>query len=1320
MTRPQRLAAAFSLVAVATLAVLVSTNFHRILEHFALIDLASEDAATRERAAKRLGDLRSARAAPRLFELFREKKLNAVITQETLATIGDRAKSTILSALGSPERDVRRVATHAALAASPQRLEPFRAAFLELLSDQPEDGVKLLADNIALEPEVSAALVGAATESCDWEFQKWTGQLGPLAAGTIPHYLKALRNRDTGHGYGAIALAKVAVLEPERVLKPLVQYLEDSTKDINRQRAWKALRVLGPGARPAWSELLPEYRKETTRTSVALQAMLAALNGDSNPPPDLWTLLDPSDAADVVTQRIFADIGNEGARAIANFGTKLLPEIRRRLNGELGAGQRRTLLATLSHLGSRAVPALPEIIASLDSPESELAQQALEGLGPKALPAASEWFRMMETKPGDAHRARSVGPDCVANARGYLKREDERVVKFGLSLILHFGPLAYEALPDLESLLNREHLSPTVELKLLHALRTIGSQASALVPLVALRLESGDARFRQIAAETILHIDDRSTIELDRLWPHLGKRTKNAEEILWIDRYPDVELGLERLRKMLVDSNERELAIQYLIRRPKLTMKLRDELYPDTKEFSTRSASASLVVRRLPKLRRLHVSRLVRDLPRAQNSMAWEYDYSLSSLIRQGTDRKVLEPILQAGLKHLRTLSVRVEAKKWLWRHSAIDRDDLLSTLVKALRAHIKREERWFGSHYEQIFDPHFICETIDTVAGLAPSARELVPELRRLLRDEDSRIRFHAIVALYRIDGNAPWKDVETQLDYAIRDRRQVQASLAWLVRDLGDKALPLVLSKLDDADEQVRRQALLSIKNSSDPRVNTAIVARLADEHFEIRQSAADILADRDLNSAEIDRALEHLRSDDLWTRRNAAGVISKLCELNETLLAKSLPAILADETWPPRARAEALRILALHRHRTSDLLERHAELLSSSETALRAAAIEYFARNEDEARSRLVQIIADHMSSSLKLRSAAIALRSHTPLNSEEFDVLSKLWTHADDRVKATAAETARVIAPDARPVVPILRQLLNSENNEARVIALRSLAELGTTATTVVQSGEIKELLTAGDSQVQVLATRVVARCGRGPHPPPESLLELLDDPAPEVQLEALRSLRFFGTPPKEILERIIAELENPDQEIRLAAMKDIGRAGTAATSALPQLFRVLEDDPNSQLRGLAARAIGQIGLERNTDCIRLAVVCLDRDRDVSLEVVKAVENLGIRALPCTPSLLRLLKKSLPRGEAVRIAQRILTGLGGDVVDRLTEELEAAPEAYAIHLLPILRDIGPAAKSALYTIRTYKPVNRRTRKLIEEAVHAIDEYPFERDR
>jgi len=179
----------------------------------------------------------------------------------------------------------------------------------------------------------------------------------------------------------------------------------------------------------------------------------------------------------------------------------------------------------------------------------------------------------------------------------------------------------------------------------------------------------------------------------------------------------------------------------------------------------------------------------------------------------------------------------------------------------------------------------------------------------------------------------------------------------------------------------------------------------------------------------------------------------------------------------------------------------------------------------------------------------------------------------------------------------------------------------------------------------------------------------ALLERLEDRRPEVRIAAVRALGDVGSAEavpalaeafaargvapsnivSEALRRIGGEaagafergVSSPDAIVRVASCFGLAATAEGATDAVGRLTEVLWGDPQAQVRGAAAAALGLVGGERAPEALREAT----HDEDVHVRR-SAVRSLGAFDDPTAGETLMRCVEDEDRETALRAGEALL--------------------------------------------------------------------------
>ncbi len=302
-----------------------------------------------------------------------------------------------------------------------------------------------------------------------------------------------------------------------------------------------------------------------------------------------------------------------------------------------------------------------------------------------------------------------------------------------------------------------------------------------------------------------------------------------------------------------------------------------------------------------------------------------------------------------------------------------------------------------------------------------------------------------------------------------------------------------------------------------------------------------------------------------------------------------------------------------------------------------------------------------------------------------------------------------------------VVKRLIEMLASDDHRLRVGAIQALQRIGTPAESCVPA--LIELLKDENEEIRCNAIRARGRFKAEQAKP--ALLGQLRDPLPVVRGCAAAALFQFKPLGREIGQALLDSLKLsarvsppdgvergidkiaeavPDAVEQLTAMLSSERAGTreaaarvlaslklAAKPAIPALLKALED-ANPQVRAAAAYALGTVAAPGNEEVLAALLRTVhDKEADVRLRVVGALEQLAPDAPRVEEALIALLRDNAPhvqaRAASVLGVRRLISLLKDERAEnrRSIVSFLANPsievddtEEFAVLLVPLLSD------------------------------------------
>jgi HEAT repeat protein len=144
-----------------------------------------------------------------------------------------------------------------------------------------------------------------------------------------------------------------------------------------------------------------------------------------------------------------------------------------------------------------------------DRTKQEIAIKAVEGLGPKAVPALPDLLEIpLAGGPDTSYAIKAMGKAAVPGLTSNLKAGGKSTPDRALFGLRRLGPAGVDAVPALVGTL--DHTSPGVRTLAANALRVMGPGAKAAAPKLKERMADPDAAVRGTAALALAAIDPTS------------------------------------------------------------------------------------------------------------------------------------------------------------------------------------------------------------------------------------------------------------------------------------------------------------------------------------------------------------------------------------------------------------------------------------------------------------------------------------------------------------------------------------------------------------------------------------------------------------------------------------------------------------------------------------------------------------------------------------------------------------------------------------------------------------------------------------------
>lgn len=402
-----------------------------------------------------------------------------------------------------------------------------------------------------------------------------------------------------------------------------------------------------------------------------------------------------------------------------------------------------------------------------------------------------------------------------------------------------------------------------------------------------------------------------------------------------------------------------------------------------------------------------------------------------------------------------------------------------------------------------------------------------------------------------------------------------------------------------------EARKEALVQLGASRDPRALPLLLEKLEDPLPEVRQTAVAALGD--LGGPGVAAPLVRMLDDPFAPVRRAA--VTSLGK-TETRLAVR-PLLLVGGRDPSMKFLAAESIAQLGAEAIPELLA----LLSSQNCEVAEDAVAVLARlKEPRTAKAIAAVIESSRSPSLRAAGAEALGQIHEP---RAAGALRKLLHDPDPRVRRAAAG-ALVKMPDPANLEPLIVVLADSDSDVV-LHAAAALGELGEREA----APALLRLLDSRDASLRLAALESLTKLEDRRAVKP--LLELAHSADEKIQLRALAALKRAKD--RRAVPAMLQFLDDANPVVRQRAIDVLGALGDAEVAEL--LESILRNDRSEEVRAAAARALGEIA-----DPVSVGVL-LEALRDEFTVRCRAILALGaIRDPAALGGLLAMLKDLTP--------------------------------------------------------------------------------------
>jgi HEAT repeat protein len=494
-------------------------------------------------------------------------------------------------------------------------------------------------------------------------------------------------------------------------------------------------------------------------------------------------------------------------------------------------------------------------------------------------------------------------------------------------------------------------------------------------------------------------------------------------------------------------------------------------------------------------------------------------------------------------------------------------------------------------------------------VQSLALLGQDALPLLAEALGDGSWRVRKAALEAVVVLPGT----DKLDLLLKGIRDEESAgrrNTCTEALIR-LGEEAIPLIPTLLDDPDPDIRKFGVDILGNIQDVRVYAPLLEALDDGEDNVAAAAAEYLGKKRHRDA-VSALVARMEGGAFWVRYSC---LQALGEIGDPAAG---PAVLA---MVGEGDLRKVSLEALGRMGVPEAEPIILEALFSGEQGMRKTAI--------LAAARLNRLLGERGGDAKSLREG---IRKRA--DDEFVSRMKELLRHGDEKLRAgamfvlgaaagkNAVEPLLAILPgigeDEQAAVAEILQQLPDEDLPALFSSLRDEhPEVRKWTAMILGRRLCREAVprlvgTLEDENGHVRGEAAKALGAIGDQMAIAPLIALMSDPFPDVRQTAVESLVLLGESHEELRQLVLnflePRLESPDQDLVASALRIAARLG--GEKVMARLEFCLKDE-RSQVRRAAVEALGAIDSPQAVEILRLALT--DEDTMVRREAVQMMGN-----------------------------------------------------------------------------------------------------------
>lgn len=532
-------------------------------------------------------------------------------------------------------------------------------------------------------------------------------------------------------------------------------------------------------------------------------------------------------------------------------------------------------------------------------------------------------------------------------------------------------------------------------------------------------------------------------------------------------------------------------------------------------------------------------------------------------------------------------------------------------------------------------------------------------------------------------------------QTSFGETGAKQQRATRA--LEQMGERAIPSLLKLLKHPNSTVRRRAIkaFGLLKNQERDIIRHLQTALADTDWRVRRQAARALGDWHWRAYQaVPHLLRALRAEKEWlVKRHIVAALGKIGPFAKEAL-PTLQQTLGDKDYSVRyASLQALRKIGL---KPSAAVRIYQKQLNDQHWRVRTKAAQELGRIGPKAAPAFPLLVVSCRDSHKKVRATAInALKRIGP------QAIQRALTSKNSWEQIAAAQALQLIGEQASIAVPALQRAANTQQENVQRAALKALSQVGHDGLSAYLS-----LLDDAPAQVRAAAAKQLKSLGTLAVVAAPSLYRMLRADEQRVRWAAAQAISRL--PPT--LPTLRTLLNHKTQWIRLAAVQSLGRLGPKAVLILLEAL----SNPATQVRQLAAQALGQLHSPNPMVIRDLTVALKDNEDNVKIAAAKALLKQGQEGKNVFTKHLAQSSRStfLMYLRSVPVFKQLPPKLADEFLLRLRRSLGSRLADHKVQAAQILGQLGPKAGLATFLLnKLLEDPDQRVRVTAIEALSRI---------